>query len=296
MQQIATIVPLTNASPTVESATVTGLGDVAGYLSVRLNGDTTDRIARMAVYPTPQLTPGDDVLVTTDTTGLSYIIGILSCRRSNCRRADRLRLADGTEARIDRSSQKESIKLYSNDDRLLVEYHSGSGTMTISAPSGDIKFTAEHGGIDFKSAKDIRIDGSHVVLNAERNIRLGVQAANGGAGPTVSLNNRSLKLAAPLLDFIAPRAHLFFEETQIAGKKLLGRITNVQLIARKIESVAETVMAKAKNVYRTIAELSQLKAGRQRTLIDKTIHTKAQKTVLKSEQDFKVKAEKIHLG
>ena len=86
------------------------------------------------------------------------------------------------------------------------------------------------------------------------------------------------------------------QETRIAGKKLLGRIGNVQIISRKIESVADTILARAKNVYRTISQLSQLKAGRQRTLIEKISHMKAQKTILKSETDFKVKAEKIHLG
>ena len=49
-------------------------------------------------------------------------------------------------------------------------------------------------------------------------------------------------------------------------------------------------MAKAKNVYQTISELSQLKAGRQRTLVDHTCHMKAKKTIYKSETDFKVKA------
>ena len=296
MPQIATIVPLTDAMPTVKSATVTGLGDVEGYVRVRHSGEGADRIARLAVYPTPQLTPGDNVLITADSTGLSYIIGILSCSSDEGRPADRIRLADGTEARLDRSSQHESLKLYSQDNQLLVEYQSGSGAMTISAPSGGIEFKANDGGIAFKSARDIHIDGSHVILNADQDIRLGVHSANGDAGPTVSLTNRSMKLAAPIFDLIAPRAHLFLEETQVAGKKLLGRITNVQLITRKIESVAETIMAKAKNVYRTVTELSQLKAGRQRTLVDTTIHTKSHKTILKSEQDFKVKAEKIHLG
>ena len=110
------------------------------------------------------------------------------------------------------------------------------------------------------------------------------------------MKTRNMELIAPVLDLTAQRAQLFMQETRIAGKKLLGRIGDVQFIGRKIESVADTVLAKAKNMYRTISELSQLKAGRQRTLIENTSHMKARKTILKSEKDFKVKAEKIHLG
>ena len=105
-----------------------------------------------------------------------------------------------------------------------------------------------------------------------------------------------MKIAAPAVDLTAQRSQIVSQETEVAGSKLRGNIGDVQLIVSKIESVAETVMAKAQNVYRTVVELSQLKAGRQRTLIDTTSHTKAHKTIVKSETDFKVKAEKIHLG
>ena len=39
-----------------------------------------------------------------------------------------------------------------------------------------------------------------------------------------------------------------------------------------------------------------LRTGRLRTLVDSTFHFKARKAFLKSEQDFKIKAEKIDLG
>ena len=64
------------------------------------------------------------------------------------------------------------------------------------------------------------------------------------------MKNAKMQLNAPAVDLTAQRATFFVEEAQIAGRKLLGRIKDVQLIARKIESAAETVMAKAKNVYR----------------------------------------------
>jgi hypothetical protein len=49
-------------------------------------------------------------------------------------------------------------------------------------------------------------------------------------------------------------------------------------------------------MYNTVEQLSQLKTGRMRTLVKSTFHLKAKNSMLKSEEDFKVRAEKIHLG
>ena len=64
------------------------------------------------------------------------------------------------------------------------------------------------------------------------------------------MQNRKMQLKAPIADLTAQRAHFYVQETEIAGSRLLGRIRDVQLIVGKIESVAETVMTKAKNVYK----------------------------------------------
>ena len=56
------------------------------------------------------------------------------------------------------------------------------------------------------------------------------------------------------------------------------------------------VIAKARNIYQTVEELSQVRAGRMRTIVAKTFHFKSKKAFVKAEEDYKIKAEKIHLG
>jgi hypothetical protein len=70
----------------------------------------------------------------------------------------------------------------------------------------------------------------------------------------------------------------------------------ITLVAPRLETHAETVVAKAVNVYETVEELSQLQAGRTRTLVKGSCHLKARAAFLKAEQDFKVDGEQIHLG
>lgn len=296
MPQSATVVPMPPLTSTIEPATVIGSCDQDGYVRICRYGDSTDRHARMAIYPRPMLMPDDEVLVMTDSSGQAYIVGLLHGHHEEAGPVETIRMADGATVRIDRTTGQESLELYSGKDELMIEYQSPKGTVKVNAASGNIEFCATEGSILFDSAKDILIGGNRVVLDARTDVHVGVKDPHGLSGPALSMKTRKMHLTAPVLELTAQRAQLFLQETRVAGKKLLGCIGDVQLISRKIESVADTVMARAKNVYRTISELSQLKAGRQRTLVETTSHVKAGKTIMKSETDFKVKAEKIHLG
>jgi hypothetical protein len=296
MTQHATIVPLHTTPSVVEPATVVGFCDPEGFLPVRLKAESTNRRARMAIHPRPSLGPDDEVLTSADGGGTTYIVGVLDCKSGSVDAVETIRLTDGCQVRIDRSADEESMQLRSQKNELLVDYRSQTGTLTIHAASGNLEFSAPEGNIAFRCARDIQLDGNRVSVNAGTDVLVGIQEHHGGAGPALSMQKHKLQLKAPMIDLTAQRANCFVEEIQVAGRKLLGRIKDIQLIARKMESAAETIMAKAKNVYQTISELSQLKAGRQRTLIDQTVHMKARKTIFKSETDFKVKAEKIHLG
>lgn len=67
-------------------------------------------------------------------------------------------------------------------------------------------------------------------------------------------------------------------------------------IAEKLETLVDTVLEKAKNVYRFAEKLTQIKTGRMRTIVEGTSHLKTKKAFYKAEKDFKIKGDKIHLG
>ncbi|MGH7995886.1 MAG: DUF3540 domain-containing protein [Opitutaceae bacterium] len=70
----------------------------------------------------------------------------------------------------------------------------------------------------------------------------------------------------------------------------------ISLAARRLETEAGTVVSKAANVYESVAELAQLQAGRTRTLVKGSCLLKARDAFLKTEADFKIDGEQIHLG
>ncbi len=80
------------------------------------------------------------------------------------------------------------------------------------------------------------------------------------------------------------------------SKKLTANVGYARLVFDRLETITDTLVEQAKNVYRTVAQLTQLRTGRMRTLVDETYQFKANKAFMKSEDDFKIKGEKIYLG
>ena len=110
------------------------------------------------------------------------------------------------------------------------------------------------------------------------------------------------------IQFVARRGNIAFvsgQDVVIQGRSVgiagasevrLESGAHVRIVARRIESIADTVIEKAKNAYRAVERLNQLKAGRLRTLVDETFHLKARRTVVASGEDCKITAAQIHLG
>jgi len=83
---------------------------------------------------------------------------------------------------------------------------------------------------------------------------------------------------------------------EMNSRELNIRTTSAQWIIDRLETLAGTLVEKARNTYRTVEQLAQIKTGRMRTLVDQTFQFKSRRAFLKSEEDFKIKGEKIHLG
>ena len=85
-------------------------------------------------------------------------------------------------------------------------------------------------------------------------------------------------------------------EIEMESHKLNIKAASARWVIDRMDTLAGTLVEKARNAYRTIEQLTQLKTGRMRTLVDQTFQFKSRKAFLKSEEDFKIKGEKIHLG
>ncbi len=208
-----------------------------------------------------QLKWGDTVLVAGDNDTF-YIIGILGVSAK-----DRLTLTSGARAEVAGSPEEEKLKVFSKEGGLIFEYDAKTGKSRVDIPTGDLELVTKDGNIDFISEKDIRFFSKN----------------------SIDLNSRKMGMNADL-------GEVHIGHTQYTGKTLSGRIDAAKLVMKRVETIAETMIETAKNVYRTVEKLSQLKTGRLRTLVKETSQFKSKKAFFKADEDFKIKGDKIHLG
>jgi hypothetical protein len=113
---------------------------------------------------------------------------------------------------------------------------------------------------------------------------------------SISIDKIKMKLSSPNLNIISKHAVFHIEFSRYIGNSFSAVIKQSKLIAGKFETIANDIVTRAKNVFKTVEELTQLKTGRMRTLVKSTLHIRSKNYYQFSEEDYKVNAEKIHLG
>lgn len=258
-------------------ARILGAGEEEGAVLLRIEAPDgpIESLARWAV-PYPQgISSGDTVLVAGEEAGKLYVIGVLDRVHPTAPPGRKLVLENGVRAEVDTSPEGERLRVRSPSGEILFEHDPSAGKTRVHVPSGDLEFVARDGDIRFASGRDIR-------FASRRSIELG------------SLGE--IKVGAPEIEVVARNGEIRIEDARYAGKRFRGTVGQVRLVLGRMETVARDVVEKARNVYRTAEGLFQTRAGRMRTLVGTTLQMKAERAFLKSKEEFKIRAGKIHLG
>lgn len=284
------------------SARVIEINEANGLVRVLLNhfenkDENCVTWARLAIPLSQKLQWGDKILVAGETIDDFYIIGILHNRSLEHEKSKRLVLKSGAKVEVSGSPDEERLRVYSQHGRLVFEYEPETGKSRVDIPEGDLEISTHSGNIDFTSAKDIRfISKQSIEMHSTKSIRMVKSDDKGKDLTAVNLESDKISLSSPEISITSQKGDIRIDETKYTGKKVSGKIKNVKLIMERLESTANTVIEKAKNIYKTVEGLSQLKAGRLRTIVNASWQFKSKKAFLKAEEDFKIKGEKIHLG
>lgn len=281
-------------------ACVIGLADSEGLFRIRLLefNETLEISARITLPLIDTLEIGDEVLVTGDVYREVYVLGLLTSINSHQKKpeSNKLDMGNGAYAVLDPTSATPVLQLFSKRNELLLQYDPESEKARINIESGDLEFMTQNGNIVLNSANNIQLKGRNIELAGESGVQLGVIDSLGQLASSFSLDACKASINSAKVRVTAQLGEFQLKETSLVGAKFRGAVEDSQLIVGQLSTVANTVTEKAKNVYRTVEHLSQLKTGRMRTLVESTFHLKAKKTMMKSQEDFKVNADKIHLG
>jgi hypothetical protein len=210
---------------------------------------------------------GDTLLVTGEDPEHFYVIGVLNAQKAEPDPERAVVLENGTRAVVASPPEGEKLRVFSREGGLIFEHDTRTGKSRVDIPAGDLEVATKEGDISFNSAKRIRL-----------------------------CSQTAIEMKSPDFRIDARRGNIQIEVAKYQGKKFSGEISYVRLVMDRLESLADNVIAKAKNVYRTVEALTQLRTGRLRILVDATYQLKSKKAMLKTEEDFKLRAEKIYLG
>jgi hypothetical protein len=250
----------------------------------------------LAIPNCPVLSPGDLVLAAGNDINNLFIIGLIKSNQSNLR-SERLTLSNGVYAVSNKIGNEEKMQVCSKQGELLFEYDSKTGASRVNIETGDLEIITTKGSINFVSGQDINFS-SRQSINMES--RLGFKISIGNLLESFrslfSIDGRKIKISSAELNIISQKTGIQIEEMKFLGKRFSAVLKESKVAAGKIETVVNDVICKAKNIYNSADELLQLKAGRMRSLIKSSLHIKAKDSYLKSEKDFKINGEKIHLG
>ncbi|MBC2714112.1 MAG: DUF3540 domain-containing protein [Desulfobacteraceae bacterium] len=254
-------------------------------------------MARPAISLPQKFSTDDEVLVIEDNNGNFYVIGVMDHQNPQSDPVPQMILSDGTFASLNNSEKGQTLCVYSNNNALLFEYNPDTKKARIFSNAENVVFDAPKGNIELNAAGNIRLKGQQVELTGRSGVGLSVVGQMfEKLKSDLSLKPGKIDITSQELRVSARRTSVFLEEARNNIKAVVSRIESVKLVAGKLETTASSIIEKAINTYRTTENLNQVKAGRMRMLIHKTFHLKSKSSIIKAEDDVKIKGEKIHLG
>ena len=222
---------------------------------------------------------------------------MIDMSRQTATRTSRIGLSDGAVATTRCGRHGEVLELRSRSGELVFEYDAATGRSRIVVPSGDLELCAEQGNIDLVAGKSIRLIGKDSVeIESDRSVRFRIFDGIRRVTSSLSMRAGKMTVKGEQMACVAARAHVDIEHARFASKRLEVCAETVRTVASRVETLAGTLMENVGEAYRKVRRLSQLRAGRVRTLVDSTCHLKARKVYLRSEEDFRIDGKRIDLG
>jgi len=170
--------------------------------------------------------------------------------------AEALRLTDGTC--VEKSAAGSCLTVRDATGRTLFQYDVDDGGV-VTLRGETIRLQSQSGGIELDSAKDVRIRGR-----------------------AISLEGRELQFSA--------------DRFGVRGRELEAQLHRARVRLRRLEIIADVIVETARDVYRKVRGLAQLRAGRVKTICDGTVWLKAKQVIHRSTGAYKVKSDDIQLG
>ena len=281
----------------MRSAVVVAKGE-DNLLHVRLEGDEGLRtVWAMPLAGGGNAAPGDTVLVAGEHYEACYVLGILKRAKTAPRKPEAIVTREGATAHIVPQDEGESIQVRDTQNRLLFSYNPQSGKSVLSVAAGDLVLQAPQGNIDLLSGKNVRFWGpQQVSIMGGQSVTLATPALSGRLKSALRLGPQNLDLSGQDLRLTAQQADFLVGSGRYQGRTFSATLQSAHLIADKLETLANRIVQRARELFSYVQDISQLKAGRRRTVVKDSYHLKSRRSYIKAEEEIKIDGSRIDLG
>lgn len=250
-----------------------------------------------------KLEKGDTVLIAGEERNSIYIIGVIPGGKkygaSYLNESQKIDLGNKAFLKVtpkDNETSSKILKVYSSEKQLILKYDPDSGKTILNTETGDLELSASSGNLKITTENSLILEGRDIKLSGKNNLSFGIKDENNIVSSDLSMDRKQVKMGAKNFNLAAERGRFNVVDTRYSGDHLSAKIINIHLITSKLETLAKTIVEKTTDSFRTVKNLSLLKAFRKRTVLEGSYHLKSKSAILKTEKDFKVKSDKIHLG
>ena len=161
------------------------------------------------------------------------------------------------------STDADSVEVRDPDGRLLIRYRNGS--LELDA-QGDLSLSAA-GKIRLSAGEGVDVD----------------------AGPELHLRADQLAAEAKATKLVAGAVSLFAREVSCTATRVAQRVERWELTAHRI-------VEQARDVFRDVEGLAQVRAGRLRTIVEDVYSVTSRRTDMVSEDDTSIDGKHVLLG
>lgn len=235
------------------------------------------------------VTPGDRVSVMTDESGSLLVFAAFHDEA----RSRSIPLADGVT--VETSAEETVLRVRSNG-RTIFEFDPATNRLHVEAGAEGLHLSCPTGDITLDAGRDLRLAGRRVTLDARESVAMTASNPAGTMTTTLTLDDARASIVAPMISTVAGVGRHHARDLEFTGSTLAAEVESASLKSKRMNIVTETVTSLATNVYQTVRKLSQLRAGRTRTLVEGTSSLKAGTVTAKATGDYSIDGTQIYLG
>lgn len=210
-----------------------------------------------------------------------------------------VKTSQGASAMLSDTSP-DTLQVFDAKNQLIFEYDASAGVTRMVVPEGDLELATQSGSIRLKAADEVAIESKDVNVVATESLALKVidisKQLLRPVGSTLSLLPHKAKMAAQSMEVGADDAKVSATRMTYRGEELSAVVERAASMFDKVETKAKSIWQTSDNLVTKVKDAVQMRAGRINQQVEGTIQTKSEKAVHKTKKDFKVQAERIHLG